>query len=179
MNDLNVLFCYFDKNENIVREVLGHIHYPMQRNFINELYSMKLDVNYSINHFFRHGYSTGDLVSMFFFKNGIVDFTPIFKIINNFDALDDRTSRIIESFLEKIEVDDIREFSTEDYDVLIRNASNPAFLQLSTYQFCVDESKSISANTRAIEISEYDFYLAREQQKSVDFNQSKVFFKVG
>lgn len=178
MNDLNVVFCYFDRNKDSVSEVLGHIHYSMQREFINELYSMRLDANYSTKHFFQPGYSTGDLASMFFPENGIVDFTPISKIICNFDIDDDRTSRIIESFLEKIEIDDIREFSTKDYDNLIRNASSLGFPQPSTYQCCVDQSKSISANTRAIEISVYDFYLAREEQKSGTFKRPKVLFKV-
>lgn len=179
MKDLNVVFCYFDRNRDVVSEVLGHMHYLMQREFINELYFMRLDGNYSTNHFFQPGYSTGDLASMIFPKNGIVDFTPISKIIHNFNIEDDRTSRVIESFLEKIEIDGIREFSSKDYDELIRNASSPSFVQSSTYQFCVDESKSIPVNTKAIQISEYDFYLARERQKSGDFKRPKVLFKVG
>lgn len=177
MNDWKVVFCYFDEEKEVISEVLGHIHYPMQREFINELYSMRLDGNYSTKHFFQPGYSTGNLVSMFFPKNGIVDFTPISKIVYNFDV-DDRTSRIIESFLEKIEIDDIREFAVKEYDEFIRNSSSPSFLQPDTYQFCVDESKSISANTKAVQISKYDFCLARERQKSGDFKQPKVFFKV-
>ncbi len=177
MNDYTVLFCYFDEEKEVVREVLGHIHYFRQREFINELYSMRLDGNYSTKHFFHPGYSTGNLVPMFFPKNGIVDFTPISKIIYHFDT-DDRTSRVIESFLEKIDIDDIRVFSVREYDELIRNASNPSFLQPDTQQLCVDESKSISANTRAIQVSKYDFSLAREEQKSSGFGRSKVFFKV-
>ena len=52
MNDWKVAFCYFDEEKEVISEVLGHIHYPMQREFINELYSMRLDGNYSTKHFF-------------------------------------------------------------------------------------------------------------------------------
>ena len=43
---------HFDEEKEVISEVLGHIHYPMQREFINELYSMRLDGNYSTKHFF-------------------------------------------------------------------------------------------------------------------------------
>ena len=45
MNDWKVVFCYFDEEKEVISEVLGHIHYPMQREFINELYSMRLDLS--------------------------------------------------------------------------------------------------------------------------------------
>ncbi len=178
MKDLNIIFCYFDKNRDTVNEVLGHIYYPMQRMFINELYSMKLDSHYSTKHFFLPSYFTGDLVSYFFPNNGVVDFTPISKMICNFNSCDIRSRQIIQLFFEKIEIKDIRQFSISDYNSIVRNASNSSFPQPSTYQFCVDESMSIPSNTRAVDISGYDFFFAKKQQETMDFNHSKVLVKV-
>lgn len=172
MNSWNVLFCYFDRKQDIVHEVCGHVDFFGQRNFINELYSMKLDANYSTNQFFHSGFFTGDLVSLLYPENGVVDFSRVFSILCDSGVNDSRLCKIVQSFFEKIDVDDIQSFSVLGDTLIGDSIFEDSF-------FSNVKTSGLVANTWAFEVSGYDFYQVLQEQKMVDFKRPKVLFDVG
>ena len=157
MKNRDVIFCYYDKEENVIKEVLGHISYLDEASFVNELYYMKLDGTYSQNVFFKMGYTTGDLVSIFKPEFGIVDFNAMADIVCDSTFHNERAERILQSYFEKIQIDEVLRFDVLEYDDIVRNSSNPIFPQPFTHHRVMAESQTIQANTVAYFASHYNF----------------------
>lgn len=157
MENREVIFCYYDKEENMIKEVLGHLSYFDEVSFVNEIYYMKLDSTYSNNVFFKPGYTTGNLLSVFKPKHGIIDLHLMADIVCDFSFCNERAKRVIQSYLEKIKIDEIRRFDFLEYDDIVRNSSNPIFLQPFTHHRVMAESWAVEANTFACDLVEYHF----------------------
>lgn len=171
MSDQDVILCYFDKECSKIVEVLGHLSYFDLRNFINEIYHMRLDTQYSQSRFFKSGFSTGDLVSFFQPESGVFNFSIMSNMICDSKFTDVRVRSILISFFHKIQIDKILEFDNDGYDDIIRNASNFVFPQPNIYQRIVDESASIHANTMVMDSIKYDFKTAQYLQQSIGFSK--------
>lgn len=170
ISDQDVILCYFDKECSKVVEVLGHLSYFDLRNFINEIYHMRLDTQYSRAQFFKSGFSTGNLVSFFQPESGVFNFSVMANMIYDSKFTDVRVRSILISFFHKIQIDNILEFDNDDYDDIVRNSSNFVFLQPNTHQCIVDESASIHVNTMVMDSVKYDFKTAQFLQQSIGFS---------
>lgn len=180
MKNREIIFCYYDKEENMIKEVLGHISYLDEACFVNELYYMKLDGTYSQNVFFKMGYTTGDLVSIFKSELGIIDFSSMADIVCDSTFHNKRAERIIQSYFEKIRIDEIRQFEVLEYDDIVRNSSNPIFPQPFTHDRVMAESQAIHANTIAYCSIGYNFEEVQyRQEKGCDIKRPFAYVKVG
>ena len=168
MSDQDVILCYFDKEQSMIVEVLGHLCYFDLRNFINEIYHMRLDIQYSQFPFFKSGFFTGILVSFFQPKSGVFNFSILSNMICDSKFTDVRVRSILTSFFHKIQIDKILEFDNDSYDDIIRNSSNFVFSQPNTHQRIFDESASIQSNTMVMDAIKYDFRAAHFLQQSMD-----------
>ena len=187
MENQEVKFFYYDKNDSAYVEVQGHICPMDARNFVNELYSLRLDSVLSKNLYLKPSYSTGNLVSSLKPESGIVDLSQMFSMLEEDNFNDKRTKCILRSYFSIIQIDDIDTYTEEEFACLFRENTNPTS-QLSSSTILAREVHSIEANTIAIMCTGFNFALAKKIQDSlmrapedismVDMGKPKINVKV-
>ena len=181
MNNKKVKFCYFNQLNSTFVEVFGQISQYDEKNFEDELYCMKLDSFYSQNQFLKPGFSTGHLISSFRSESGIINLSSVLAVINEEMLNDIRTKSILCSYFSKIQIDDIVEYNKNEFNTVVRSASNPIFPQPETYYGIECEVKSIESNTKAFVTSGYNFKIAKQMQdvafSDKSFESRHVHFK--
>lgn len=182
MNNKKVKFCYFDQSNSSFVEVYGQISQFDEKKFENELYQMKLDSFYSQKPFLKPQLSTGHLISSFRSQSGVINLSFVFSMIHYESLNDIRAKGILRSYFSKIKIDDIIEYNRDEFNTIIREASNPVFPQPETYNGVEREIMSIEANTQALVSSGFNFKTAErlqeEELSKQSFDGPHVYMKV-
>lgn len=182
MENQEVTFFYQDKKDSMFVEVQGHINPMDARNFVNELYSLKLDSILSNDSYLKPSYSTGNLVFSLKPESGIIDLSQMFSMLKVINFNDIRTQRILRSYFSLIQIDDITTYTKDEFYGLLRENTKP-MSQLSTSSILDREVHSIEANTIAVMSTGFNFGLAKKMQDTLvqdsDIEKPKVNVKVG
>lgn len=175
---------YYDAKKEKYVEVWGKFDYPYtnsnSKNFDNWLYSRKLETM-SQSLFADATTTTVDLITKL---RGIADsyivdlgtldslFVKTDKNLNS--AVEQSMQELVSRFLGLFEVKEIFEFSSEEYETMIRAAESDCFPQPITSERMQQELNTIPTNSKVIARFGYQPELAQQVQKASQTTQQVV-----